>query len=354
MTFDLHRMSPSDLIRLGGLKERCSAALVCSEHNISYPCEACASLALRSVACAACLKEFSDGVPGLGERVCFSGAMYKKTGRIAFEAQALAAEKKRVETERKRPIRPTEVSDKDRIQPEVDQPDTLARGARFGRRSGLAALAVAMAGGILLWYQLPAGKNGAPEQSHEDRKKTTRDEDEIERRLKAKMDANAQSPRRVIVPLDELTVELPSDGRRHFLSVKMVLSVADGKHETKVKEFLPLIRDRVLTVLSSRPTEQLSTVKGKDLMARECALVINAIIEPQLTAIYVLQQDATTADLRNLERIGVFAPSGRTQVEAAKDERTRDPAREAAAQFWKVTEMDLPIQAVTFTKFILD
>ena len=91
MTVDLRSMSASELTRLGGLRERCSSALICSEHNVSYPCEACEALNLRGVACAACLKEFSDGVPGTGERVCFSVAMYEKTGRVAFEVEALAA-----------------------------------------------------------------------------------------------------------------------------------------------------------------------------------------------------------------------------------------------------------------------
>jgi hypothetical protein len=138
------------------------------------------------------------------------------------------------------------------------------------------------------------------------------------------MDARKQPTTPVFVTLDEFLVNLPSRGGEHFLSTTMVLRVADGKTEGKVKDFLPLIRDRVLTVLSSRPMEQLSTVEGKDLMARECALVINAIIEPQLTAIYVLQQDATTADLRNLERIGVMTPGGRAYGGTSAGERVGD------------------------------
>jgi len=186
-------------------------------------------------------------------------------------------------------------------------------------------------------------------------KKKAKEEEEnlIENRLKAQMDARKQPSAPVFVPLDEFLVNLPSRGGEHFLSTTMVLRVADSKTEGKVKDFLPLIRDRVLTVLSSRPMEQLSTVEGKDLMARECALVINAIIEPQLTAIYVLQQDATTADLRNLERIGVMTPGGRAYGGTSAGERVGDAAKEAAAQFWKVTEMDLPVQAVLFNKFVM-
>ena len=151
MTVELRGRTASDLTRLGGLRERCSAALVCSEHSVSYPCGACEALNLRSVACAACLKEFSDRVPETGERVCFSVAMYEDTGRIAFEADALAAEKKLPEGERERRIRRAEVPDKDPSKevrsdsdgtgPAVDRPDAETRGDRPAELSVLATLA---------------------------------------------------------------------------------------------------------------------------------------------------------------------------------------------------------------------
>jgi hypothetical protein len=102
-----------------------------------------------------------------------------------------------------------------------------------------------------------------------------------------------------------------------------------------------------LAVLSSRTLPELATVEGKAAMARDVALVINAVIEPQLTAIYILQQDPTTADMRNLERLGAMPKSG---GEAAAYSSS---AKEAAAQFWKITSMDLPIQAVLFSSLVM-
>ena len=90
-----------------------------------------------------------------------------------------------------------------------------------------------------------------------------------------------------------------------------------------------------------------ATVEGKDAMAKDIALVINAIIEPQLTAIFILQQEPSTADLRNLERLGAIPR------ETAGGSSYSAVAREAAAQFWKVTAMDLPVQAVLFSALVM-
>ncbi|MGB4010971.1 MAG: flagellar basal body-associated FliL family protein, partial [Zwartia sp.] len=100
------------------------------------------------------------------------------------------------------------------------------------------------------------------------------------------------------------------------------------------------------TVLSSRSVSELATVEGKAALSKDLALVINAIIEPQLTAIFVLQQDPSTADLRNLERLGAIPK----QSDGASYSTV---AREAAAQFWRVTEMDLPVQAVLFSAMVM-
>ncbi len=105
MTTELRSLGAAELTRIGGLKTRCSAALVCTEHNLPHPCEACEALGYKSVACSACLHEFPDGLVDTGERPCASQAVFAKTGRVAFEADAmttLAAEAREQETARER------------------------------------------------------------------------------------------------------------------------------------------------------------------------------------------------------------------------------------------------------------
>jgi flagellar FliL protein len=151
----------------------------------------------------------------------------------------------------------------------------------------------------------------------------------------------------IYIPMDEIVVNLPGRGGEHYLQTKIVLRTADSSTEGKLKEFMPLIRDKVITVLSSRQMQELATVEGKTMMAKEVALVINSIISPQLTAIYVLQQQPSTADIQNLERMNVVPK------ETSTGQKISVEAANAAAAFWNITEMDLPVQAVLFSTFVM-
>ena len=135
----------------------------------------------------------------------------------------------------------------------------------------------------------------------------------------------------IYISLDEMIVNLPGRGGEHYLQTKMVLRTNDGSTEDKVKKFMPVIRDKVITVLSSRQMQELATVEGKTMMAREVALVINSIIAPQLTAIYILQQQPSTADIQNLERIGAVPK------ETSSGQKITGEDARAAAEFWNVT-----------------
>jgi flagellar FliL protein len=151
----------------------------------------------------------------------------------------------------------------------------------------------------------------------------------------------------IYIPLEEMIVNLPGRGGEHYLQAKIVLRTNDSATEGKIKSFMPVIRDKIITVLSSRQMQELATVEGKVMMAREIALVINSIIAPQLTAIYILQQQPGTADMQNLERIGAVPK------ETSSGQKITGEAARAAAEFWNVTEMDLPVQAVLFSSFVM-
>ena len=151
----------------------------------------------------------------------------------------------------------------------------------------------------------------------------------------------------IYIPLEEMIVNLPGRGGEHYLQTKIVLRTNDSATEGKIKNFMPVIRDKIITVLSSRQMQELATVEGKVMMAREIALVINSIIAPQLTAIYILQQQPGTADMQNLERIGAVPK------ETSSGQKITSEAARAAAEFWNVTEMDLPVQAVLFSSFVM-
>ena len=165
--------------------------------------------------------------------------------------------------------------------------------------------------------------------------------------LKKQLTERKENAPPIYIPLDEMIVNLPGRGGEHYLQTKIVLRTSDSSTEGKIKDFMPVIRDKIITVLSSRQMQELATVEGKVMMAREVALVINSIIAPQLTAIYVLQQQPGTADMQNLERIGAVPK------ETSSGQKITGEAARAAAEFWNVTEMDLPVQAVLFSSFVM-
>ena len=165
--------------------------------------------------------------------------------------------------------------------------------------------------------------------------------------LKKQLTERKENAAPIYIPLDEMIVNLPGRGGEHYLQAKIVLRTNDSSTEGKIKNFMPVIRDKIITVLSSRQMQELATVEGKVMMAREIALVINSIIAPQLTAIYILQQQPGTADMQNLERIGAVPK------ETSSGQKITGEAAKAAAEFWNVTEMDLPVQAVLFSSFVM-
>ena len=200
-------------------------------------------------------------------------------------------------------------------------------------------LIVALAGAVGGYFYMQHNAELKRQQEAEDK----RPENILKKQLMERKDNAAP----IYIALDEMIVNLPGRGGEHYLQTKMVLRTNDGSTEDKIKKFLPVIRDKIITVLSSRQMQELATVEGKTMMAREVALVINSIIAPQLTAIYILQQQPSTADIQNLERIGAVPK------ETSSGQKITGEAARAAAEFWNVTEMDLPVQAVLFNTFVM-
>ncbi len=79
-------------------------------------------------------------------------------------------------------------------------------------------------------------------------------------------------------PLEVFTVNLADRDRDRFLQVNISLEVADTHVADRIKAFNPAIRDRILMLLSSQTAEQLSTVEGKEALARNIVTVVNRVI----------------------------------------------------------------------------
>ncbi len=223
-----------------------------------------------------------------------------------------------------------------------ETPATATHEAAAPKKSKMPLIAgalavVVLAGGGVGYSMWSSAKHAAEELS----------EKSVEKRLMKQLEHKKDNKPPVFIALDDFLVNLPGKGGEHYLQAKLVLRTADGATEKRITEYLPLVRDRILAVLSARSVPELATIEGKEAMAKDVALVINAIIEPQLTAIFILQQERSTVDLRNLERLGAIPR------ETAGGGSYSVVAKEAAAQFWRVSEMDLPVQAVLFNSLVM-
>lgn len=79
----------------------------------------------------------------------------------------------------------------------------------------------------------------------------------------------------IFVALDPFTVNLQPNGRSRFLHVAVSLKVSDTKSQAQIVQYLPEVRSRVLTALSNRNAESLTTADEKTLLAAEILAALN-------------------------------------------------------------------------------
>jgi hypothetical protein len=107
---ELKSLNANELLKLGGLRNRCSAPLVCVAHTISLPCELCELESEVEVVCKQCKHVFAQGLAEGKDRACASEAEFVKSGHIAFYTEAHGAlaqieEQRSQERERKQRAR---------------------------------------------------------------------------------------------------------------------------------------------------------------------------------------------------------------------------------------------------------
>ncbi len=85
--------------------------------------------------------------------------------------------------------------------------------------------------------------------------------------------AEEDSAHTVLVPLDPFIVNLSDMGR--FLKVTINLELKNAKEEETVKQKTPLLRDAVITLISSKSAESISGPEGKIQLKDELLFRLN-------------------------------------------------------------------------------
>ena len=98
----------------------------------------------------------------------------------------------------------------------------------------------------------------------------------------------------VFMTLEPFTVNLVPSGRSRFLHVAIAIKVPDVKTQGQVTQYLPEIRSRVLTVLSNRLPEALTSAEDKKKLSIEVLNAINVPFAPKQPSIKVSDVMFTT------------------------------------------------------------
>lgn len=86
----------------------------------------------------------------------------------------------------------------------------------------------------------------------------------------------------IFIPLEAFTVNLQPGGRTRFLHVAMTLKMTDVPSQTRITQYLPEVRSRVLGILSNREAESLTTQEDKAKLSAEIMAALNQPFAPNL------------------------------------------------------------------------
>jgi flagellar FliL protein len=76
--------------------------------------------------------------------------------------------------------------------------------------------------------------------------------------------------------MDQFIVNLMSDGGRRYLKIKVNLELEDEAMVEEITSKLPVLRDTIIRIASSKSLEEISTQKGKDGLKDQIVNEINA------------------------------------------------------------------------------
>ena len=100
-------------------------------------------------------------------------------------------------------------------------------------------------------------------------------------------DARQLSDIGILYPLDTFTVNLKSDAGRRYLKVTMSLELDGDELSLELDAKSPVLRDRVIRILTSKTLEEISSKQGKQKVSDQVMNTLNAMIsDGEIRGIY--------------------------------------------------------------------
>ncbi len=82
----------------------------------------------------------------------------------------------------------------------------------------------------------------------------------------------------ILYPLDSFTVNLKSDSGRRYLKATISLELSGEELSLELDAKAPVIRDRIIRILTSKTLEEISSKKGKQKVSDQIQDTLNAMI----------------------------------------------------------------------------
>lgn len=92
------------------------------------------------------------------------------------------------------------------------------------------------------------------------------------------MDSRKLSDIGILYPLDTFTVNLKSDAGRRYLKATISLELNGQELSMELDKKAPVIRDRIIRILTSKTLEEISSKKGKQKVSEQIIDTLNAMI----------------------------------------------------------------------------
>ncbi len=82
----------------------------------------------------------------------------------------------------------------------------------------------------------------------------------------------------LLYPLDTFTVNLKSDAGRRYLKATISLELSGEELSIELDAKAPVVRDRIIRILTSKTLEEISSKKGKQKVSDQIMDTLNAIV----------------------------------------------------------------------------
>lgn len=150
--------------------------------------------------------------------------------------------------------------EKEDAQPDDKQTDTTKK-SKKNLYLIIGIIVLALAGGVVAYFLLAGNKGG----SHESKKEDKADKKEVKTSL---------------IALDSFVLNLAEQGR--FLKVTIQFELVDAANQQLVTDKMPQLRDAIITLMSSKSVESVSSPEGKLQLKDELLLRANQTLGKEI------------------------------------------------------------------------